>query len=46
MLLGGLDVSTEYISSKDLVASEISVKYTEIEEVGNGSYGQTNKQSL
>lgn len=46
MLLGGLDTTSEYISSKDLVASEISTKYSEIEEVGNGSYGSIKKTSL
>lgn len=46
MLLGGLDTTFEYIPSKNLVASEISTKYKEIKEVGNGSYGQAKKPSL
>ena len=43
MLLGGLDTTTEYISYKHLVSSEISSKYKEIKEVGKGSYGQAKK---
>lgn len=42
MLLEGLELTTETVLPKDLVASELGTKYRELAEVGNGSYGRDN----
>jgi|LakMenEpi03Aug12_release.lakeMendotaPanAssembly.Ray.scaffolds.fasta_scaffold1845628_1 hypothetical protein len=39
MLLKGLEGTFAYVPRNTLVASEVSDKYREIEEVGSGSYG-------
>ena len=39
MLLEGLELKTETVLPRGLVASELSTKYRELVEVGNGSYG-------
>ncbi len=46
MLLEGLELTTETVLPKDLVASELGTKYRELAEVGNGSYGQAYQPGL
>ena len=46
MLLEGLELTTETVLPKELVASELGTKYRELVEVGNGSYGRANQPGL
>jgi hypothetical protein len=46
MLLKGLEGTNAYVPRQELIASEISAKYREIEEVGSGSYGRAKKPGL
>lgn len=43
MLLKNQKIACEYVKRKDLIASEMSEKYRQIKEVGQGSYGKVFK---
>ncbi len=43
MLLKNQKTVCEYVNKKDLIASEMSEKYRQIKEVGQGSYGKVFK---
>lgn len=43
MLLKNQKTPCEYVKRRDLIASEMSEKYRQIKEVGQGSYGKVFK---